>query len=176
MTARVNGRAAKKFSTNCVDDCGGGFWSTQDRAHVCTLSGPSRIQSPPAVQPRRGSSSRDDCRDAAQQAVSQDLLGYLCRREVLITPTLRAKAVIRLVPRGSYISHHTAAELWGAAPPADGATHVTCRRPLGAWFARELARTTATSRHRPPFARVCQSRLQSRPSWTWRQSESGLLT
>jgi hypothetical protein len=46
-------------------------------------------------------------------------------REVPITPLLRAKAVIRLVPSGSYISHHTAAELWGAAPPADGVTHVT---------------------------------------------------
>ena len=39
-------------------------------------------------------------------------------REVPITPLLRAKAVLRLVPSGSYISHHTAAELLGAAPPA----------------------------------------------------------
>jgi hypothetical protein len=46
-------------------------------------------------------------------------------RDVLITPLLRARAVIRLVPSGSYISHHTAAELWGAAPPADVVTHVT---------------------------------------------------
>ncbi|HJV15539.1 MAG TPA: hypothetical protein VJ625_16760 [Propionibacteriaceae bacterium] len=46
-------------------------------------------------------------------------------RDVPITPLLRAKAVIRLVPSGSYISHHTAAELWGAAVPADTATHVT---------------------------------------------------
>ena len=46
-------------------------------------------------------------------------------RDVPITPLLRAKAVIRLVPSGSYISHHTAAELWGAVAPADGATHVT---------------------------------------------------
>ena len=46
-------------------------------------------------------------------------------RDVAITPLLRAKAVIRLVPSGSFISHHTAAELWGAALPADGATHVT---------------------------------------------------
>jgi hypothetical protein len=46
-------------------------------------------------------------------------------RDVSITPLLRAKAVIRLVPSGSFISHHTAAELWGAAVPADGATHVT---------------------------------------------------
>ena len=38
---------------------------------------------------------------------------------------LKAKTVIRLVPSGSFISHHTAAELWGVAVPADGATHVT---------------------------------------------------
>ena len=52
-------------------------------------------------------------------------------RDVLITPLLRASALIRLVPSGSYVSHHTAAELWGAAPPADGATHVTLPSPSG---------------------------------------------
>jgi len=52
-------------------------------------------------------------------------------RDVLITPVLRARALIRLVPSGSYVSHHTAAELWGAAPPADGATHVTLPSPSG---------------------------------------------
>ena len=46
-------------------------------------------------------------------------------RDVPITPLLRAKAVIKLVPSGSFISHHTAAELWGAAVPSDGTTHVT---------------------------------------------------
>jgi hypothetical protein len=52
-------------------------------------------------------------------------------REVAITALLRAKAVIRLVPSGSYISHHTAAELWGAAPPSDVATHVTLPSACG---------------------------------------------
>jgi AbiEi antitoxin C-terminal domain len=52
-------------------------------------------------------------------------------REVPITPLLRATAVSRLVPSGSHISHHTAAELWGAAPPADGATHVTLPSACG---------------------------------------------
>lgn len=46
-------------------------------------------------------------------------------RDVPLSPLLRAKAVLRLVPTGSFISHHTAAQLWGAAPPADAATHVT---------------------------------------------------
>jgi hypothetical protein len=46
-------------------------------------------------------------------------------REVRITPLLRAQAVLRLVPAGSHISHHTAAELWGAVVPDDGNTHVS---------------------------------------------------
>lgn len=46
-------------------------------------------------------------------------------REVRITPLLRAQAVLKLVPAGSRISHHTAAELWGAVVPKDGNTHVT---------------------------------------------------
>ena len=45
-------------------------------------------------------------------------------REVRITPLLRAEAVLKLVPVGSHISHHTAAELWGAIVPDDGNTHV----------------------------------------------------
>ena len=45
-------------------------------------------------------------------------------REVKITPLLRAQAVMNLVPVGSHISHHTAAELWGATVPSDGDTHV----------------------------------------------------
>jgi hypothetical protein len=45
-------------------------------------------------------------------------------REVRITPLIRAQAVLKLVPAGSHISHHTAAELWGAVVPDDGNTHV----------------------------------------------------
>ena len=52
-------------------------------------------------------------------------------RDVPITPLLRAKAVIRLVPNGSYISHHTAAELWGVAPPPGGATHINLPSACG---------------------------------------------
>ena len=45
-------------------------------------------------------------------------------REVKITPLVRAQAVLKLVPVDSHISHHTAAELWGAVVPEDGNTHV----------------------------------------------------
>lgn len=66
-------------------------------------------------------------------------------REVPITPLLRATAVIRLVPSGSYISHHTAAELWGAAPPADGATHVDpLARAVSRWQIVGSFRRTST--------------------------------
>ena len=54
--------------------------------------------------------------------------------EIPITTQLRAAAVIDLVPAGSHISHHTAAELWGAVVPAEPAVHVTLpsanRRPV----------------------------------------------
>ena len=96
-------------------------------------------------------------------------------REVLITPLLRAKAVIRLVPSGSYISHHTAAELWGAAAPADGATHVTLPSACGRLVRQGVSSHYRKIRHRPRFARVCLSRLRSRPSWTWRQVGVGLV-
>jgi hypothetical protein len=71
-------------------------------------------------------------------------------RDVVITPLLGAKAVLELVASGSYISHHTAAELWGAAPPLDGATHVTLpsacgrqvRQEVRSHYRRQPAQTT----------------------------------
>jgi hypothetical protein len=71
-------------------------------------------------------------------------------RDVPITALLRAKAAIRLVPSGSFISHHTAAELWGATVPADGATHVTLpsarrrqvRQGIRSHYRKDSARTT----------------------------------
>lgn len=70
--------------------------------------------------------------------------------DVPITPLLRARAVIRLVPAGSYISHHTAAELWGAAPPPSGGTHITLpsacgrqvRRGVRSHYRSQRGRTT----------------------------------
>jgi hypothetical protein len=70
-------------------------------------------------------------------------------REVPITPLLRAHAVFRLVPDGSYISHHTAAELWDAAPPADGSTHVTLPSANG-----RLVRQGVRSHYRKDRAKI----------------------
>ena len=69
--------------------------------------------------------------------------------EVALTPLLRARAVMRLVPSGSYISHHTAAELWGAIPPANGATHVTLPSPNG-----RLVRQGVSSHYRKDSAQT----------------------
>ena len=63
---------------------------------------------------------------------------------------LKAKTVIRVVPSGSFISHHTAAELWGVAVPADGATHVTLpsarrrqvRQGIRCHYRKDRAQTT----------------------------------
>jgi hypothetical protein len=53
------------------------------------------------------------------------------------------------VPSGSYISHHTAAELWDAAPPADGATHVTLPTACG-----RLVRQGVSSHYRSDSAQT----------------------
>jgi very-short-patch-repair endonuclease len=44
---------------------------------------------------------------------------------VPITTKLRAEAALSLSAAGSYISHHTAAELWGGAVPACSDVHIT---------------------------------------------------
>ncbi len=46
-------------------------------------------------------------------------------REVPVTTKVRAQSALRLSPPGSHVSHHTAAELWGAVAPAQSCTHVT---------------------------------------------------
>jgi hypothetical protein len=96
--------------------------------------------------------------------------------DVAITPLLRAKAVIRLVPPGSYISHHAAAELWGAVVPADGATPSRCRRPIDGKFDEASVRTIGRLRGRPRFVKACLSRLLNRRSWTSLRSASGWST
>lgn len=62
-------------------------------------------------------------------------------RDVRITPLLRAKAIIRLVPPGSYVSHHTAAEMWGAFCQQMLSLTSPCRQPMDVSFAKECDRT-----------------------------------
>ena len=49
--------------------------------------------------------------------------------EVVATPALRAKAVLRICPPGSQASHFTAAELWGGIVPSQPLTHISCPQP-----------------------------------------------
>jgi REase_MTES_1575 len=44
---------------------------------------------------------------------------------VAVTTIHRARAVLMIAPDGSYISHHTAATLWGGCAPTTAETHVT---------------------------------------------------
>ena len=44
---------------------------------------------------------------------------------VPVTTTIRAMAALNVAPAGSHVSHHTAAELWGAVVPATCQTHVS---------------------------------------------------
>ena len=42
--------------------------------------------------------------------------------EVVVTPVVRAKAILKICPPGSQASHFTAAELWGAIVPSQPLT------------------------------------------------------
>jgi hypothetical protein len=164
------------FSTDCVDD----WVEVSGALRIVPMS--ATAQSPAAFNPRQPF-SRAQARAAgltAEMLLSRRF-HKICwdtyvAREVPITPLLRATAVSRLVPSGSHISHHTAAELWVQLRQPTALHTSPCRRPVVAWFARESDRTTASIRLRPRSARAYRSRLQSRPSWSWRQSASALST
>jgi len=49
--------------------------------------------------------------------------------EVVVTPAVRARAVLKICPPGSHASHFTAAELWGGIVPSQPLTHVSCPQP-----------------------------------------------
>ena len=81
---------------------------------------------------RRQPFSRADARAAG--IALRELLGpryhkVLYDRYVLssvpITVALRGEAALAISPAGSYLSHHTAAELWGGVVPRSSDVHVT---------------------------------------------------
>ena len=49
--------------------------------------------------------------------------------EIAATPAVRAKAVLKVCPPGTQVSHFSAAELWGAIVPSQPLTHVSCPQP-----------------------------------------------
>jgi hypothetical protein len=48
--------------------------------------------------------------------------------DLVVTPDVRANAVLKISPPGSQVSHFTAAELWGGTVPSQAQTHVSCPR------------------------------------------------
>ena len=66
--------------------------------------------------------------------------------QVVVTPALRAKAVLKVCPPGSQVSHFTAAELWGAIVPSQPLTHLSCPQP-GARSERRGVGCHRLSRH-----------------------------
>jgi len=73
--------------------------------------------------------------------------------EILVTPAVRAIAVLLVCPPRSQASHFTAAEVWGAVVPNQPLTHVSCpqpgRRPdRGGVASHRLSPHAKTSRYR----------------------------
>ena len=113
----------------------------------------------PALNTRRPF-SRDDARGAGIKL--RELLSprfhkifYDCyiASTMPITTELRAKAALGISPSGSYVSHFTAAQLWGAAVPNVSDVHVTVPGDAGGTVRRGVkahaaADGTATTRIR----------------------------
>jgi very-short-patch-repair endonuclease len=113
----------------------------------------------PALNTRRPF-SRDDARRAGIKL--RELLSprfhkifYDCyiASTIPITTELRAKAALGISPSGSYVSHFTAAQLWGAAVPNVSDVHVTVPGDAGRTVRRGVkahaaADGTATTRIR----------------------------
>jgi Protein of unknown function (DUF559) len=78
------------------------------------------------AEARSAGISDKELRSGRYQRLFYDL--YLSA-QIIVTPALRAKAVLKVCPRGSQISHFTAAELWGAIVPSQPLTHLSCPEP-----------------------------------------------
>jgi hypothetical protein len=66
-------------------------------------------------------------RDLRGPAYTQLYWGVYVAATVQVTLVVRALAALMVCPKGSVVSHHTAARLWGGAPPDSGEVHVTVR-------------------------------------------------
>lgn len=76
--------------------------------------------------------SRADARAAGisvQRLLGRDFQRIMYDRyissAVVVTTQVRAQTAVGLCGEGSFVSHHTAAELWGAVVPPTAATHVS---------------------------------------------------
>lgn len=75
--------------------------------------------------------------------------GIYVRAGVRLTCRIRATAALLVVPAGSYVSHHTAAVLWGGWAPESADTHISSPGPLARTQRRGIAAHRADPALRP---------------------------
>ncbi|PKW28112.1 hypothetical protein ATL31_2968 [Phycicoccus duodecadis] len=81
----------------------------------------------------------------------QPFRGVYVAASLPVDARVRAQAALLIAPSDSAVSRHTAATLWGRAPPPDWHTHVTTFRPPAAALA--ATRPSANAGRRPWAAR-----------------------
>ncbi|HYN66840.1 MAG TPA: hypothetical protein VES93_08115 [Ornithinibacter sp.] len=80
---------------------------------------------------------------------------------VPIDDHVRATAALLVAPRGTVVARHTAARLWGGAPPHDWRTHVTTLWPTAA----ERSTAAEARRHVRGGGRGCSARARAQLEW-----------
>jgi hypothetical protein len=72
--------------------------------------------------------------------------GVYVSRSVPLTQEVRARGVLLIAPASAFVSHHTAASIWGGVVPASSSVHVTIPRALS--FQTAGVRTHESDRER----------------------------
>lgn len=86
--------------------------------------------------------------------------GIYVRAGVQLTCSVRAAAALLVAPAGSYVSHYTAALLWGGWAPASADTHISSPGPLS----RTQRQGIAAHRADPALRPVIRSGLPVAPA------------
>ena len=106
----------------------------------------------PRASRRRGSGGRSG---VSSSAVSTST------RPLRVDDHVRATAALLVAPRGTVVARHTAASLWGGAPPHDWRTHVTTLWPGAA----ERAAAAEARRRVRGGGRGCSTRARDDLEW-----------
>ena len=128
----------------------------EPREPAATQSPPPRIsvldRSRQGAPSRRRTLKRHRCRSSssggptASCSVACTSVSKDC---VTVRPTLRAEAALLLAEPGSYLSHHTAAQLWGGTVPDHADVHVTYPRMRAQCFGIAAHRRQGAAARRP---------------------------
>ena len=87
--------------------------------------------------------------------------GVYVDASAVVDDHVRAAAALLIAPRGTVIARHTAAVLWGAAPPPDWRTHVTTLWPSAA----DRALASEARRRVRGGGRGCSARARAELEW-----------